>query len=84
MLPGGVLVWVETKRPKGGRLSELQKLRHRQLRALGPALREGCVGFLPEIYDGANPTASRGCFAQAWSVGELLRVLEALEHNPEL
>ena len=48
------------------------------------ALREGCVGFLPEIYDGANPTASRGCFAQAWSVGELLRVLEALEHNPEL
>lgn len=35
MLPGGVLVWVETKRPKGGRLSELQKLRHRQLRALG-------------------------------------------------
>ena len=56
----------------------------RQLRALGPALREGCVGFLPEIYDGANPTASRGCFAQAWSVGELLRVLEALEHNPEL
>ena len=35
MLPGGVLVWVELKRPKGGRLSELQKLRHRQLRALG-------------------------------------------------
>ena len=49
------------------------------LDALIPALREGCAGQLPEIYDGENPTASRGCFAQAWSVGELLRVYEALE-----
>ena len=51
----------------------------RQLAALEPALREGCAGQLPEIYDGENPTASRGCFAQAWSVGELLRVYHALE-----
>lgn len=50
-----------------------------QLDALIPALAEGCAGQLPEIYDGGNPTASRGCFAQAWSVGELLRVYEALE-----
>lgn len=54
-----------------------------QLAALEPALREGCAGQLPEIYDGENPTASRGCFAQAWSVGELLRVYEALE-RPQL
>lgn len=50
-----------------------------QLDALIPALAEGCAGQMPEIYDGGNPTASRGCFAQAWSVGELLRVYEALE-----
>lgn len=50
-----------------------------QLEALEAALREGCIGQLPEIYDGENPTASRGCFAQAWSVGELLRVYELLE-----
>lgn len=49
------------------------------LEALEPALREGCIGQLPEIYDGAHPGASKGCFAQAWSVGELLRVYEALE-----
>ena len=49
------------------------------LEALLPALREGCIGQLPEIYDGAAPGASRGCFAQAWSVGEVLRVAEALE-----
>ena len=51
----------------------------RQLEALESALREGCVGQLPEIYEGLNPGQSQGCFAQAWSVGELLRVYEALE-----
>ena len=40
---------------------------------------EGCLGQLPEIYDGAIPAEGKGCFAQAWSVGEMLRVLEAVE-----
>ena len=44
-------------------------------------LREGCAGQLPEIYDGDFPAGSKGCFAQAWSVGELLRVYEELEKN---
>lgn len=35
MLPGGVLVWAETKRPQGGRLSALQRYQHGQLRKLG-------------------------------------------------
>ena len=52
---------------------------YRQLEALEPALREGCIGQIPEIYEGLTPGASQGCFAQAWSVGELLRVFEALE-----
>lgn len=50
-----------------------------QMEGLESALREGCAGQLPEIYDGAFPTVSRGCFAQAWSVGELIRVYEKLE-----
>ena len=50
-----------------------------QLDALVPMLREGCVGQLPEIYDGDFPAESKGCYAQAWSVGELLRVYEELE-----
>ena len=49
------------------------------LEPLEATLREGCVGQLPEIYDGLTPGRSHGCFAQAWSVGELLRVYEALE-----
>lgn len=50
-----------------------------QLEVLECALREGCIGQLPEIYDGENPVSSKGCFAQAWSVGEILRVYEKLE-----
>ena len=42
-------------------------------------LLEGCLGQLPEIYDGDFPAEGKGCFAQAWSVGEMLRVLEAVE-----
>ncbi|MCH5275417.1 MAG: glycogen debranching enzyme family protein [Lachnospiraceae bacterium] len=54
-----------------------------QLEAVTAALREGCIGQLPEIYDGLEPKFSKGCFAQAWSVGELLRVYEALEQRCE-
>lgn len=39
MLPGGVLIWVELKKPKGGRLSEVQRHRHRELRRLGQEVR---------------------------------------------
>lgn len=62
--------------------SEAAKERVRaQLQSITAALREGCIGQLPEIYDGAEPVSSKGCFAQAWSVGELLRVYEALERE---
>lgn len=55
-----------------------------QLEVLESAMREGCIGQLPEIYDGENPSSSKGCFAQAWSVGEILRVYEALENHKKL
>ncbi len=42
-------------------------------------LTEGCVAQLAEIYDGKAPTISRGCYAQAWSVGELLRAVYEYE-----
>ena len=35
LLPRGVLVWVETKRPQGGVLSPIQKVQHVLLRRLG-------------------------------------------------
>jgi predicted glycogen debranching enzyme len=36
-------------------------------------LRDGCIGSIAEIFDGNEPNISRGTYAQAWSVGELLR-----------
>lgn len=36
---------------------------------------EGCISSISEIFDGEAPYTSRGCIAQAWSVGELLRVI---------
>lgn len=64
-----------------GYSSEAVKRVSKQLEAVGAALREGCIGQLPEIYDGMEPVFSKGCFAQAWSVGELLRVYEVLERH---
>lgn len=48
--------------------------------ALDGWLYEGCLGQFAEIYDGKCPTISRGCFAQAWSVGEVLRAVSEWEH----
>lgn len=52
---------------------------YRQLEGIEAALKEGCIGHIAEIFDGLNPTVSKGCFAQAWSVGEILRVYAMLE-----
>ena len=40
-----------------------------------PHLAEAGVGTISEIFDPFPPYTPRGCIAQAWSVGELLRVM---------
>lgn len=45
----------------------------RWLSAYEQQLRVACLGQLSEIADGDSPHSPRGCFAQAWSVAELLR-----------
>ncbi len=34
----------------------------------------GCIGQINEIFDGDGLHTPRGCYAQAWSVGEVLRI----------
>lgn len=51
----------------------------RMLDPLADNLREAGIGTISEIFDGDAPFASRGCIAQAWSVGEVLHTLERLE-----
>ncbi|KXZ40642.1 glycogen debranching enzyme, putative [Alkalithermobacter thermoalcaliphilus JW-YL-7 = DSM 7308] len=36
-------------------------------------IKDQCVGQIAEIFDGNEPIIPRGCFAQAWSVAEILR-----------
>lgn len=38
-------------------------------------LNSDCMGTIGEIFDAAPPYKARGCFAQAWSVAEILRSL---------
>lgn len=52
----------------------------RQLDLFWDCLREGCVGEIAEIYDGYDPSESKGCFAQAWSVSEILKIVKEIEN----
>jgi len=46
-------------------------------------LSDACIGQVSEIFDAEPPFAPRGCFAQAWSVAEVLRVwLDLHKHRP--
>jgi glycogen debranching enzyme len=46
------------------------------IEGLAPHLQEAGLGTISEIFDGDAPHAPRGCPAQAWSVGEVLRVFK--------
>lgn len=35
----------------------------------------GCIGSIAELYDSAKPQLPKGSVAQAWSVGEILRII---------
>jgi predicted glycogen debranching enzyme len=45
----------------------------RFLEPLGSAIQRYGLGTIGEIFDGDAPFAPKGCIAQAWSVGEVLR-----------
>jgi len=45
------------------------------LHAFDQHLSEAGLGNVSEVFDGDTPHHPRGCIAQAWSVGELLRVI---------
>jgi predicted glycogen debranching enzyme len=42
---------------------------------------DGCIGNISEIFDGDPPQRPKGCFAQAWSVAELIQAY-LLVNNP--
>ena len=42
---------------------------------------ESCLGNISEIFDGDAPHQPRGCFAQAWSVAELIRAYKLINNK---
>lgn len=56
-----------------GRDDEAKEYALHLIEPLKDHLRDGCVGSIAEIFDGNEPNISRGAYAQAWSVGEILR-----------
>ena len=51
------------------------------LNPMAEHLSTGCVGNISEIFDGDPPFIPRGCFAQAWSVAEVLRSWELINKD---
>jgi predicted glycogen debranching enzyme len=49
------------------------------LEAIAPHLLTAGLGSISEIFDGDAPTEAKGCIAQAWSVGEVLRAWMATQ-----
>ena len=49
------------------------------LKGLVAQMTDGALGTISEVFDGDPPHAPRGCYAQAWSVAEVLRHWRALE-----
>ncbi len=49
------------------------------LEPIAQHLTDACVGSISEIFEGDAPHEPRGCFAQAWSVAEVLRAWVLLE-----
>jgi len=54
----------------------------RFLEPVGAAVQRYGLGTLGEIFDGDAPFAPKGCIAQAWSVGEVLRAWVELAREP--
>ena len=57
-----------------GRSAAARKQAREWAGALARYLDDEGVGQLPEVFDGDPPHRAGGCIAQAWTVGELLRV----------
>ena len=52
--------------------------------AMGAAIRMYGMGTLAEIFDGDPPFTPRGCIAQAWTVGEVLRAFSQLARGGKM
>ncbi|HEY0745762.1 MAG TPA: amylo-alpha-1,6-glucosidase [Steroidobacteraceae bacterium] len=55
------------------RVYEDARLAQSLLDPMAQHIDSACIGTISEIFDGDAPHTARGCFAQSWSVAEILR-----------
>jgi predicted glycogen debranching enzyme len=58
-----------------GNTEESRRTMRALLAPLRAHVREAGLGSISEMFDGDSPHAPRGCFASAWSVAEIARIL---------
>lgn len=59
--------------------NEISKSKAKEmLKVFEDHMRDGCINGIAEIFDGDFSSTSRGCYTQAWSIGEVLRVYNIL------
>ncbi|MCC7306176.1 MAG: glycogen debranching protein, partial [Acidobacteria bacterium] len=83
---GTVWAWligafIDAYRKVNGQGPATEKRVDQMLSGFRSHLSEAGLGQISEIFDGDPPHKPRGCFAQAWSVAEVLRVLSG---GPEI
>ncbi len=66
-----VTAWIKVYGKNAAALKQARSF----LDGIGTHLKEACVGQVSEVFDAEVPHRPRGCYAQAWSVAEPLRVL---------
>ena len=65
--------WLKVHGAKG--VQKVKKL----INGLEEVMGEHGINTISEIYDGDPPHAPNGAISQAWSVGEVLRIMDLLE-----
>jgi predicted glycogen debranching enzyme len=71
LLGSFVTAWIKIHGKNAAALQQARAF----LDGIGAHLADACLGHVSEIFDAEAPHCARGCYAQAWSVAELLRTL---------
>ena len=71
LLGSFVTAWIKVHGKNPSTLKQARSF----LDGISAHLKEACCGQVSEIFDAEAPHHARGCYAQAWSVAEPLRVL---------
>ncbi len=77
--PWPIGAFLEAYLKVNNRSTESLEQARRWLTPLAETMQHACIGQISEIFEGNEPHRPVGCFAQAWSIAEVLRLAAELE-----